>query len=228
MEQEKNRLSTAPPDEKPPQSPGGGLREQAEELHRLLMEKLGHRWRLETWRKKYEARLRVYGAEKCRIAVDGFCSMPWYVQEQGHNAPDLIFRSDRAFERFLAAGEKLPTHSDQWAEKAEKEQERRERMAQTRAELERRNRGLTERFHRRIAPLRIELNSMSWDAFIRDLLVVEARKDAVVLFSENAGWVQEHYADRIGEALGGGVKVTVVDEIQRTGTCRERASDEGL
>lgn len=179
----------------------------AGQIHAYLMEKLGHKWRFETWRKKYEARLRVYGAEKCRIAIDGFRSRTWWVANHGHNAPDLIFRSDRSFERFLAMGLNLPQHSDEEREKRATAATQRNRTAKYRAVLEEKNADLTRRFHAKIAGLKDELQENTWRLFIEPILYVRYEAGVIILFSEDAGWVQETYAARIERALGKKVKI---------------------
>lgn len=178
---------------------------ECEELHRYLVEKLGHNWRLETWRDKYRARIGKYGLAECKRAVDGFCTPPdnWYVRTVGHRAPELIFRSDKALETFLA---KAPADESEARQQAD---DRRRRAQEYRALLERENAGLTRRFRFKIKPLKDRLNEHSWKVFIEPLEVVEASRDEVVLFSEDAGWVREHFAGVISEALGG-VEVRVV------------------
>jgi len=179
----------------------------AGQIHAYLMLRLGHKWRFETWRKKYEARLRVYGAEKCRIAVDGFCSGTWWVANHGHNAPDLIFRSDRSFERFLAMGLKLPRHSEEEREKRATAAAQRDRRTEYRRELEAKNAELTRRFHAKIAGLKDELQENTWEMFIAPLLYVGYEDGVVVLFHETAGWVQDCYSGKIERGLGKKVKI---------------------
>jgi hypothetical protein len=183
---------------------------EAAELHEYLKGKLGHNWRLETWRTKYEARLKKYGLEKCKVAVDGFASQKWWVENKSQDAPDCIFRSDKSFERFQAAGMKLPENKEETKQRAREETDKRARMAETRARLEKENKELNARLHRKIDRLRDEISEAGWSAFIRPLLYVRMEEKAVVLFHEKAGWVEAHYAKRIEVALG--VKVKVVSE----------------
>lgn len=191
------------------------LAAEAAELHNHLRKWLGHNWRLETWQKKYEARIQKYGLERCKIAVDGFCSMNWWVQEKGTEAPEMIFRSDKFFERFLAAGEKLFRHLPETRERERKEAEKAARMAKTRARLEAKNADMTARMHRKFAELRdsgdLNICDRSWTASLAPLLCVAYERGVLILFSEDAGWVMDNYLAQLERALG--VRVRVVDEV---------------
>jgi hypothetical protein len=187
------------------------LAAQAARVHERLNERLGHCWRLETWTKKYEARLRVYGLEKCLAAVDGFCSVKWYVENQSNNAPDLIFRDDKHLEKFLALGMKLPEHSSAEREKRKQEAERASGMRETRNRLKWKTREQTARMHQKLAPLREEINTHSWEAFISPLLFVAYEKGVVIIFSEDAQWVEDHYLVAIERVIG--CRVKIVDRV---------------
>ena len=180
---------------------------EPEEIHALLVEKLKHNWRFETWKKKYAARLRIYGLGKCKIAIEGFVSQKWYVDNQSHNAPDLIFRSDKQLEKFLALGMKLQPSEDILRIKKENE-DKDAKKAQFRAELELKNKVLTARFHRKIAVLEEELNEMSWKVWIKPLLFVCMEGKTVVLFHEYPEWVNEHYREKIETVIGAPVRIT--------------------
>jgi hypothetical protein len=186
------------------------LRRQAAELHEYLVKKMGHNWRLATWEKKYEARLRVYGLEKCKVAVDGFASIKWWVENKSQDAPDCIFRSDKSFERFFAAGMKLPEHSETNRKREREEVERRRITVEVKRQLEA-NTELTARMQEKLEPMREELHRYSFQAFIEPLMFVRMEKGIAILFHENAAWVQEYYGERIAEKLG--VKVKVVNSL---------------
>jgi len=180
----------------------------AADLHEYLVKTIGHNWRLKTWEEKYSARLRTYGPEKCRIAIDGFRSMKWWMDNKSQDAPDCIFRSDKSFERFLAAGMALPQHDRAVREREEKEAERTSRLSEIRERLERTNAAQTDRMRRKLLPLREEINDHSWNTFIAPLLFVDYTHGMVIIFSENAEWVRDHYIVRIERVLGVPVKVT--------------------
>jgi hypothetical protein len=184
---------------------------EAAELHEYLIAKVGHRWRLETWGKHYAARIRKYGLEACKIAVDGFTSQRWWMENKSQDAPECICRSDKSLERFLAAGMMLPEHRAENREKQEKAAQIRARKAKIRAILMR-DLDVHKRFLRKISPLREEISEASWDAFIAPLLVVGKRDGVLELYHEDSAvWVQEHFAEKIGDALG--AKVRIVGDI---------------
>ncbi len=184
------------------------LSSQVADLHEYLVKTIGHKWRLATWKKNYIARLRTYGFDKAIIAIDGFHSMKWWMDMKSQDAPDCIFRSDKAFERFLASGMALSQH-DQAARKLDrKESERTSILAEIRARLECDNAAQTVRMHEKLAPLREEMNENSWTTFIAPLLYVKFERGTVIIFSEAALWVNDHYADRIAATLGAPVKIT--------------------
>jgi hypothetical protein len=179
---------------------------QAAELHDYLVEKIGHRWQLATWEARYTARIKKYGLEACKIAVDGFASQRWWMENKSADAPECIFRSDKSLERFLAAGMALPQHkpNEEELKKAAATRERREKI---RAMLMR-DPEVHQRFLRKIAPLRGIVSVPVWDEFIAPLLVVRKRNGVIELYHETmAPFVQEHYAERIGEKLGAKVKI---------------------
>lgn len=184
--------------------------ENAKQLHEYLVKKLGHQWRLSTWEKKYLARIRIYGLEACLIAADGFCSMKWYVENHGQDAPDLIYRSDKQLEKFLAVGMKLPEHSPEARERQEKASAKRERQAWIRKHLTR-DMGIHERFFKKLSPLKEIVNEQTWETWINPLLVVGMQNGVLLLYHEQADWVQEHYSAKIGEIIG--ARVRVVDNI---------------
>lgn len=179
------------------------IEQQCRELHEHLVKKLGHNWRLETWADKYKARLRKYGFTACMRAVEGFCNPPgnWYVRTVSHRAPELIFRSDKAFEIFLVNAPPDENTTDDTDHQAA--------VAEYRSRLEKENARLTEQFHREIVSLKEELNEQSWDTWIRPLLFVEGRNKEIVLFHEQASWVMEHYGERLSDILG--APVTIID-----------------
>jgi len=180
------------------------LDEQCVELHEYIRARLNHDWHLETWIDKYRQRLAKYGLEACKLAVDGFCHPPgnWYMKEQAHNAPKLIFRSNKALETFLA---RIPrTEPDEIEKKLAKKNDE---MARVRAELEVRHAGLTRRFQERIKELEEEINPISWEALIKPLVFVGMKDDTVILFHEQAGFVQEYYGEKIVGVLGKPVKI---------------------
>jgi hypothetical protein len=187
---------------------GKGCKEEAARVHERLKERLGHCWRLETWEKKYQARIRVYGLEKCLIAVDGFVSQKWYVEEHSQDAPDLIFRSDKQLEKFLALGMKLPKHDQEVKEYQRKLDAQISEMEQTRARLEKEKAGPTARLQEKLGVLRDEVSEASRKAFIDPLLFVTYEKGVVILFHEQAAWVEDHYRVAIERALGVPVRVT--------------------
>lgn len=203
-------MNLTPPAPSPRQE-RGSLAEQAVTVHEHLKKRLGHAWRLETWRKKYEARLRVYGLEKCLIAIDGFSSQRWWRENKSQDAPECIFRSDKSLERFLAAGMKLPEHSEKKMEQERMDTERAARMRETRNRLKWQTREQTARMHQKLASLREEINTHSWEALISPLLFVAYEKGVVIIFSEDAQWIEDHYLVAIERALG--VKVRIVSEI---------------
>jgi hypothetical protein len=172
------------------------------------MERLGHRWRLRTWAKKYAARLQSYSLDDCMTAIEGFCAMPWYVQNQSQNAPDLIFRSDRQIEKFLAFGMKLRREADAATAERDTAKYNAARMTALREHLHRSNGNCNKRLKEKLAPLKDRINEHSWTAFIEPLLYADFKKGTVILFHEEASWVQEHYAAMIGEALGHPVIIT--------------------
>ena len=178
---------------------------QCQELHDYLLSKLDHNWRLDTWKDKYKSRLRVYGLEKCKRAIDGFCHplSNWYMRNVSHKAPDLIFRSDKALETFLAKAPEIHEDNNQ------AEQDRIEKVTDYRKKLEKGNRELTTRFFRKIrdAGLKDEINPHAWNCWIKPLLVVGMINGTVVLFHEQPSWVQEHYAGKIEEAIGTQVRI---------------------
>jgi hypothetical protein len=184
------------------------LNHQAADLHEYLVQKIGHDWRLSTWEKKYIARLRTYGFEKCIIAIDGFHSLKWWMDNKSQDAPDCIFRSDKSFERFLATGMTFLAQNDKARLEKMKREELASKHAEIRERLTRANASLTTRMHRALATLRDEINEHSWIAFIAPLLFVSYDHGKVIIFSENASWITEHYADRIAVALGAPVIIT--------------------
>lgn len=183
---------------------------ECEELHRYLVEKLGRAWQIKTWRDKYRARLRKYGLATCKRAVDGFCTPPdnWYMRTVGHRAPELIFRSDKALEIFLA---NAPEESSQ--ESGIRNQEEEVKAAKYRQMLDVKNAELTRRFHAKIVEngLADRICEQSWLTWIEPLRVVGYENGTVVLYHETARWVQEHYAGMIAEAIGKPVRV--VNEV---------------
>lgn len=184
---------------------------ESAELHEYLRGKLGHNWRLETWRKKYEARLRVYGLEKCRIAVDGFCSIRWWVENKSQDAPDCIFRSDKSFERFLAAGLKLPEHSEESRKRAHEEAERKRLAEDVRERIEQEQAVMNSRMRVKLAELEDEISDAAYRTFIDPLLYVKYEAGVCTLYHENAAWVNDHYRVQIERTLG--VRVKVVDAV---------------
>jgi len=190
------------------------LKQACEELHEYLVTKLGHQWRLATWEKKYFMRIREYGLEDCKTAVDGFCSIQWYVENLSHNAPDLIFRSGKQVEKFLAAGmkerealEEIKEHEWQEEVRKRKAEERAAKRAAFRAKLELENAALTKRFHERIAPLYDELNEASLEVWIQPLLYVGMEGNTVVLFHDYPDWVQKYYGELLAKTIGRPVRV---------------------
>jgi len=188
----------------------GQIEKRCEELHEYLRSKLNRNWRLETWRDKYRARIRKYGLDACKRAVDGFCNSPnnWYVRTVPHRAPELIFRSDKAMETFLAMAPEPASGNPG----GQSDINRRERFAEMRARIEAENADLTSRFHRRITGLKDRINVTSRAAFIEPLLVVGMDGGTVVLFHEQASWVQDHYGLMIENEIDAPVKV--VNEIE--------------
>jgi hypothetical protein len=182
---------------------------QAADLHNYLVERIGHNWRLKTWEKKYLARLRTYDYKKCIIAIDGFVSLKWWMVNKSQDAPDCIFRSDKSFERFLAAGMMLPDHSETVRENKRKVDERKSILAEYRARLENDDyvMRITARMFQKLKPLKEELNEHSWNVFIAPLRFVKHDNGTVILFSEDSLWVQDHFVDRIAAALNCNVKV---------------------
>jgi len=178
---------------------------ECEELHRHLLKKLDHKWQLETWKDKYKARLRKYGLDKCKRAIDGFCypGNNWYVQNLSNRAPELIFRSNKALETFLAKAPEIQENDSQ------EKQENVERSADFRKKLEKENKELTARFHKKIRNSRLkeDINSLRWHCWIKPLLVVGMKDGVVVLFHEQPSWVQEHYAGKISDVIGKPVKM---------------------
>lgn len=183
----------------------------AADLHEYLVKTIGHNWRLKTWEKKYIARLRTYGPEKCRVAIDGFRSIKWWMDNKSADAPDCIFRSDKSFERFLAAGMALPEHDRTIREREQNESKRVSRRAETRVFLERTTGKRTAQMLQKLAPLKEQINTHSWDAFMAPLLYVDVKNGTVIIFSDDALWVRDHYADRIAATLGHPVQI--VDDL---------------
>lgn len=180
-------------------------------IHEYLVRRLGHNWRLETWRDKYAQRLKKYGLSECKTAVDGFCSMKWFIEFKSQDGPDLIFRSDKQFEKFLAAGKKAKKSECEKLQTSFEDQERREKLEVIRKDLEEKNGELTARFQRKIEVIKDDINEQSWKVFIAPLLFVKKEGGAVVLFHEDAEFVQEHYGARIEKMLG--CKINIVSNI---------------
>lgn len=188
------------------------LEKQSRELHEYLREKLGHNWRFDTWKDKYKARIRKYGLDTCKRAIDGFCYPyhNWYVRTLSHRAPELIFRSDKSLETFLAKAPEV----QQTENKEQKEEQK--RIEDYRKKLETENKGLTARFHRKIrnSELKENINALSWQSWIKPLLVVGMRDGFVVLFHESPSWVQEYYSAQIQGVLGKPVRVVNKPEVR--------------
>lgn len=184
------------------------LNNQAADVHAYLVEKIGHKWRLSTWKKQYLIRLKKYSFEQCIIAIDGFRSMQWWMDHKSQDAPDCIFRSDKSFERFLAAGATLPEHRQDTARVSN---EREERLKSIRTRLEAENAVHTARMKKKLEILRTDINENSWMTFIDPLLFITYQNGSIILFSEESSWVQNHYADKIAGALN--APVVVVDDI---------------
>jgi hypothetical protein len=173
---------------------------ECKKLHEYLLSKLNHKWRLETWKDKYRARIRKYGLVLCKRAIDGFCEPPgnWYVRTLSNRAPELIFRSDKSLETFLTKAPEVPEAVD-----STEAEERKKRVQEYRAKLEKNNSTMTARFFRRLKEVGLEneIQPVNWQTWIAPLLVVGMRNGTLVLFHENPSWVQEHYAARIEKAL---------------------------
>ena len=184
------------------------LKQQAADLHEYMVRQIGHKWRLATWEKKYIARLRTYGIDKCLLAIDGFRSLKWWMEMKSQDAPDCIFRSDKSFERFLATGMTLLARNDSDRMEKLKRKELEAKNSAIREILSRSNASQNDRMHRALAPLKNEINDHSWKAFIEPLLFGSYDHGKVVIFSENATWVKEHYVDRIAAVLRAPVVIT--------------------
>ena len=187
------RNQPSPPAPSPAETSGRGVKdtgvsEAAVEIHGYLKARLGHGWRLETWRAKYEARVRRYGLDACKAAVDGFCSVKWYVDNQSQNAPDLIFRSDKQLEKFLALGMKLPEHAPEVRIRRKLVSKEKERARELRERLEREQSGPTARMRKRLEALREEISEAGYAAFIAPLVYVAYERGVVILFHEQADW----------------------------------------
>ncbi len=187
---------------------------QATEIHDYIVKEIGHNWRLPTWKKKYLARLKKYGFDKCILAIDGFRVQSWWMEHKSQDAPDVIFRSDKSFERFLVVGEKLREQQetrDQKTRKEEREtQDRETHLSSIREKLERDNADLTARMQRKLETLRDQLQELSFSLYIAPLLYVSFIDGIITVFHENASWVQEHYQPRLERVLG--VPVVVTDD----------------
>jgi len=168
---------------------------QAADLHEYLIKNIGHNWRLSTWEKKYLARLRTYGFDKCIIAVDGFKSLKWWMTNKSQDAPDCIFRSDKSFERFCAAGMALPEHDETYLEQKRKDEELQFKLAEYRATLGKDNAviAVIARMFKKLEPLKEEINEVSWNVFLAPLLFVKYDRSSktLTLFSEYASWIED-------------------------------------
>jgi len=190
-----------------------GIELECRELHEYLLSKLDHKWRFDTWKDKYAARIRKYGIATCKRAIDGFCwpSNNWYMRTVAHRAPELIFRSDKALETFLAKAPEIEEggHTGQGGHASPPIREQREKIEAFRRKLEFENSHLTARLHRRLrrSELKERLNYHSFYTWIKPLQFVGMENGTVVLFHEVPSWVQEHYAEAISEVLGKPVRV---------------------
>ena len=189
------------------------LKTECEQLHKYLIERLKHNWRQATWETKYAGRIRRYGLEDCRTAVDGFCSQLWYVEQHSQDAPDLIFRNDRQLEKFLAVGKKLRRVTESDEDRKARADVLTEKQASIRERLGKEHPAAQYRLSKLLAPLEDEVAPHSWKVWIEPLRYAGKEGDAVVLYHENASWVQEYYGVMISEALKRPVKIVSEVEI---------------
>jgi len=95
----------------------------------------------------------------------------------------------------------------------EKKEDRKEEITAYRALLEEREE-VQERFREVVIDkLREEMSEISWEQYIKPLLVVTYADGALTLFHEWATWVQDHYAERIRK-LTAVRAVKVTDEVE--------------
>lgn len=92
-------------------------------------------------------------------------------------------------------------------------EDRREKIEMYQRKLEE-SEHVQERFREAvIQPLREEISEASWEQWIRPLLVVRCDDNVLVLFHEQARWVQDYYATRI-EKMVRAKTVKVTDEVE--------------
>lgn len=183
------------------------VKSDSEQLHEYAIVRCGHNWRFDTWRKKYDARLRKYTLADCMLAVDGFVSMRWYMDHHSQDAVDLIFRSDGQLEKFLEVGRKLMTKVRIEKEYDQTAADRKQKHISIRERLSLAHVAAQERLRKRLAPLQDQVAAVSWSVWIEPLLYVGLEEDAIILYHKNASWVQEHYGSMIATTLNRAVKI---------------------